>query len=75
MPKLPKSEYEKQTEEYESAFLSAMAAKRLKQIDMAKRLGTYQPVISKRLSDIDNVKLKDLRKMAKELGLRITIGE
>lgn len=75
MPKLVKSEYQKQTEEYESAFLVAMATRRLRQVDLAKKLKTHQPIISKRLSNLDNVKLKDLRSMAKELGLRITIGE
>lgn len=73
MSKLPKSEYEKQTEEYESAFLSAMAVRRMKQNSFAKKLGKSQATVSKRLSDLDNVKLRDLREMAKVLGLKIKI--
>lgn len=73
MPKLIKGEYDKQTEDIESAFRSAMAIRRMSQAKLAKKLKISQGMVSKRLSNIEDVKLSDIREIAKELGVSITV--
>lgn len=73
MPKLIKGEYDKRTEDIESAFRSAMAMRRISQAKLAKKLKISQSMVSKRLSNIEDVKLSDIREIAKELGVSITV--
>ncbi len=72
MPKVKLSDYDQQTQDIEFCFRKAMVG-RYKQKDLAKKLRISQPMLSKRLADIDNVKLGDLREMGKYLGIEIII--
>lgn len=72
MPKIKKPDYDQSTEEMTLCFKKAMIG-RYKQKDLAKKLRISQPMLSKRLADIDNVKLGDLREMGKYLGIEIII--
>lgn len=67
--------YDADTEAYEVCFRSAMLRKRMRQSDLAKKLGKSQPTVSNWLNDLDSVNLGDLRRMANHLGLTITINE
>lgn len=72
MPKIKKSDYDQATEDMKLCFKKAMVG-RYRQKDLAKKLRISQPMLSKRLADIDNVKLGDLREMGKYLGVEIII--
>lgn len=72
MPKIKKTDYDQSTEEMTLCFKKAMVG-RYRQKDLAKKLRISQPMLSKRLADIDNVKLGDLREMGEYLGVEIII--
>lgn len=67
------AQYERETVEYKRAILGAMGSKEIKQIDLAEYIGRSPATMCNYLKDIDRIPFKDLRLMAKKLGLKITI--
>lgn len=73
MPKLKKSSYDTQTDEYRSTLCGAMGARFLNQADLAKMLRKSPSAVSRKLNDIDSISFGEMREIASHLGLRIKI--
>lgn len=74
MPKVDfRGKYERQTDAYMEAINAAIGAKQLKQRRIAEALQVNPSTVSRHLSDIDNMKLGDLRRLTSILGLSVKI--
>lgn len=74
MPKVDlRTKYSQETEELESRIYGAIGRSRIRQADLAKKLKVSQATMSRRLSDIDQMTLGDLRDLLRILKLRVVI--
>lgn len=73
MPKLWRSDYQKETDEIKDCLSMAMVARHMNQKKLAEKMNVTQATISKRLNDVDKIQLGDLRRMCRLLGVSIKI--
>ena len=73
MPKVVKSVYDRQTEDYIHTIKKGMVNKDMTQKDLAKKSQLSEPTICRALRDLDHLSFGNLRAMAKAVGVEIII--
>lgn len=73
MPKVVKSVYDRQTEDYIHTIKKGMVNKDMTQKDLAKKSQLSEPTVCRALRDLDHLSFGNLRAMAKAVGVEIII--
>ena len=73
MPKVVKSVYDRQTEDYIHTIKKGMVEKDMTQKDLARKSQLSEPTVCRALRDLDHLSFGNLRAMAKAVGVEIII--